>query len=710
MLKSLKTNNFRKLTDNEFVFGEGLQVVRGSNEAGKSTMLEAIAYALFGVKACRGSLTDVVTWGKPESSLAVTLVLEIEGIDYVITRKKSGAEVNYADGKVTGQAEVGAFIERLLGVSNATVSKLMLANQGTIRGALASGPKATMELIEQLAGFEVLDEVIDLITEKLQTGPAAPVEERLAALVAQAEQFAAGIVEPDVGSFEQRRKDLSARRDALTQEIHATWEPERRKAEAAVAEGRRIDALETALTADLQRVMTSYDKHQHDHKVAALEAGDLVPDEVITACQERLTNVELQTSTLNSYNAVMALKYPDEYWEGTKASFEEDMKTQLFAASSARQEITRLKGEVAVCNAKKIAAGACGICGKDVGELPEVKAKNHEQDTAISFHQAGIADAQAKLKAAEDMTFALNSVAAKARPIEAAAANYRKFVDLDENFYPAKVSWKGAAPGPVISSADLRAELNKLKQRRKTADNAAAMAKVLGDTIATEGVTIQTIKQRLQVEVASAREYTTVALVSKFQDIDRQYQLRVNDQAEVRFDLQRLDIEEKGAMEQYNSALRQQAIADKAVADVKLELERLGFNNALLKAVRAARPVIADKLWGVVLTAVSTYFSTMRGMQSVVTRQANGFKVDNESVEGLSGSTLDILGLAIRMALTRTFLPMAPFLILDEPSAAMDQDRTEATMGFLVAAGFRQTLLVTHEEISEAVANNLITI
>jgi hypothetical protein len=510
-----------------------------------------------------------------------------------------------------------------------------------------------------------------------------------------------------LGSFQQRGKDLNTRNDTLAKEIAETWGPARKEADGAVQDGRRIDQLKSALADDLKRVMTSLDKHLHDHKIAALQAGDVVSDAVIAAAQDRLTNAEMQALTLNSYKMIAALVYPEEFWEGTKADFDAEMQKELFASSAARQEITRINGEIKVCQAKKIAAGACGICGKDVGKLPEVRVKNDALDEAVRALQAAIEQRQIELKSAEDMTFALNGVAAKARPFEAAAAAHRKFIDLNENFYPARVTWRGETPGLVVPSAQLRADLNTLKQRRAAADKAAAMAKVLAETLETDGVTAQEIKQRLETECRTADN--TEALMVKFQEIDSQYQLRVNDQSEIRFDLQRLSMEEKSAMDTYNSALRQQEIADKAVADVKVELERLSFNNALLKAVRAARPIIADKLWAVVLTAVSSYFSSMRGVQSVVTRQANGFKVDNESVEGLSGSTLDILGLAIRMALTRTFLPCAPFLLLDEPAAACDEERENQLLGFLVAAGFQQTLLITHSD-AEAVANNLITL
>ena len=96
-------------------------------------------------------------------------------------------------------------------------------------------------------------------------------------------------------------------------------------------------------------------------------------------------------------------------------------------------------------------------------------------------------------------------------------------------------------------------------------------------------------------------------------------------------------------------------------------------------------------------------------MPTVVSRHANDFNIDGKSAAGFSGSTLDLLGLAIRLALTRTFLPTASFIILDEPAAACDEAREHAMLGFLIATGFPQTLLVTHSD-AEAVASQLITI
>jgi DNA repair exonuclease SbcCD ATPase subunit len=148
--------------------------------------------------------------------------------------------------------------------------------------------------------------------------------------------------------------------------------------------------------------------------------------------------------------------------------------------------------------------------------------------------------------------------------------------------------------------------------------------------------------------------------------------------------------------------------ANKTIEACKADLASLGFNNALVAKLRKIRPIIANKLWNTVLASVSVMFSQMRKKESWVTKDSGGFKVNGQTVESLSGSTLDILGLAIRCALLRTFLPQCGLLVLDEPCASMDDGRTEALLGFLKSVGFQQTLLVSHEEVSESVADNLI--
>ena len=77
-------------------------------------------------------------------------------------------------------------------------------------------------------------------------------------------------------------------------------------------------------------------------------------------------------------------------------------------------------------------------------------------------------------------------------------------------------------------------------------------------------------------------------------------------------------------------------------------------------------------------------------------------------MKGLSGSAKDTLGLAVRAALSRVFIPGAPLMIVDEPFAACDSVREVAGIGVLAGLGFDQTILVTHSDLADSVADKII--
>jgi DNA repair exonuclease SbcCD ATPase subunit len=159
---------------------------------------------------------------------------------------------------------------------------------------------------------------------------------------------------------------------------------------------------------------------------------------------------------------------------------------------------------------------------------------------------------------------------------------------------------------------------------------------------------------------------------------------------------------------QQQSCMTRLNLAKMRIDEYTKDIEAVGFNNALLKKMRAIKPLVTDHLWGSVLAAVSQFFTQLRGEASVVTKDSDGFKVNGASVKSLSGSTLDVLALAVRVALTKTFIPNSSMLILDECAAACDKDRTSNLLGFLAATHFRQIILASHDELSLSVADNVL--
>ena len=60
--------------------------------------------------------------------------------------------------------------------------------------------------------------------------------------------------------------------------------------------------------------------------------------------------------------------------------------------------------------------------------------------------------------------------------------------------------------------------------------------------------------------------------------------------------------------------------------------------------------------------------------------------------------------------LQKTFLGGLDFILLDEPAAACDSIRESDMLAALTRAEYRQVILVTHSELADTFATNVITL
>src|SRR4051812_5106578 len=120
-LLRLSMQNFRQHASTEIEFRAGLTGIIGANGAGKSTILEAIAWAVYGSSAARGT-NDTIRFSRApgRSRVQVELTFDLGGNEYRAVRSLNGAEV-YVDGSASPAASgVGAateFLQARLGMS-----------------------------------------------------------------------------------------------------------------------------------------------------------------------------------------------------------------------------------------------------------------------------------------------------------------------------------------------------------------------------------------------------------------------------------------------------------------------------------------------------------------------------------------------------------------------------------------------------------------
>src|SRR5271167_2582286 len=119
MLNTITLHHFRQFEHKVVNFEPGNTSLRGANEGGKSTIVEAFLYLLGGAKACRNS--DFVRWNSKASQCKVEALMTLQGTQIRAVRGKSGAEIyvphDNPQPTVTGQTECTNWFAEQMGAA-----------------------------------------------------------------------------------------------------------------------------------------------------------------------------------------------------------------------------------------------------------------------------------------------------------------------------------------------------------------------------------------------------------------------------------------------------------------------------------------------------------------------------------------------------------------------------------------------------------------
>lgn len=708
MLNQLTLTCFRKHQSLTIDFTNGIQAIRAANEGGKSTLLEGIGYALFGAKALRTTFDQAVTWGEDAKRLKVSLTLTVDDATYTFTRGKSGAEVLFK-GKVfvTGQGEVTSFAASLLGADSATASRLMVASQNSIRGALEEGPKALSQMIEDLAGFNTFDQILEAAASKLVLGSTAMVEDRLSRAEASLADLLKSVPPaPNVAAHEKALGEMQTKLNLTSEQLPGL----RAAADAATKawqDGSALYLKRVALETEVER--TSRTLKDADNLVK-----ELMPATQVVVDTSPIVGLKEQIALSLDHNK-RKVAYQDFLhlpsfvrWDGTRQSFLLALKDSDGSLATLRTAASDLGYEVKSLKAKRFDSDTCSKCGQKLPNAEDIAARNAEADEGLASLAEKLKDLAAKTDAETQVNKGLKNLESFATRFESATERLTDFLVWDVTTYPGTVTWNGPVPDADPQDVvELRRRIVDIETRAKAVDTAKAKLELAVEQMTKADEAYRGAVGALAGFVGPDADAVLALTDAKDQAISTQ-QVAEGALIMLRAEMDTRSREHASAFAIWASAQNRIDGVRCTIAECKDEMVSLAFNNALVKKLRTIRPAIANKLWNTVLASVSVMFSTMRKEESWVTKEGSGFTVNGQPVESLSGSTLDILGLAIRCAMLRTFLPQCGLLVLDEPMSGCDSDRSETLLGFLKSVNFQQTLLISHEEVSETVADNLI--
>lgn len=178
IIRRLVLNNFRRfrhldLTD----LPVGLVGIIGENGSGKSTILEAVGWALYGTYALTGRTEKegVKTQGADsDSNCEVTLEFEMAGDTYKVVRRLQGKRALaqafvYKNGKDEAVAEredgVNSYISKLFGMDRATFFSSVFARQKELDLLTSQNPADRQQIIRRLLRIDLIDLAIKEIRQ-----------------------------------------------------------------------------------------------------------------------------------------------------------------------------------------------------------------------------------------------------------------------------------------------------------------------------------------------------------------------------------------------------------------------------------------------------------------------------------------------------------------------------------------------------------------
>lgn len=165
MLNYLRVARFQKHLSFAHTFKPGLTVCVGPNWSGKSTLVRAIVYALYGTGPLKLGVKHLAS-RQQNQMFHVELGFTVGGLPYHLERSPTKAQLNQGDQLVaTGQTGVTAAVENLIGLAKSFIN-YQVAWQGEASALLTLGSARLAQHINAVTGVDVVDQVLEQIRDE----------------------------------------------------------------------------------------------------------------------------------------------------------------------------------------------------------------------------------------------------------------------------------------------------------------------------------------------------------------------------------------------------------------------------------------------------------------------------------------------------------------------------------------------------------------
>lgn len=697
-LRELTLKNFKKHRNLTVQFDDTLTVIRGANWAGKSTVLKAILFALFGSSAVPGKRDGLTTRG--ESGMEVRLTL---GTGEVITRTVNTCTVTL-DGKVvaSGHTPCNEWVSRSLGLSSADALALCHSPQSQTAALLSLGTAKINRLVEQISGADEVEilalkcagKIKALEIQQVPVPDLSEVSDRVSE-AEEADAHAHLLLTLAQEVLSQSKEQYQSASDAWRAAVQHNAAIA--KAQSYVKQCEQFSEQAIELEDEAAKLQATADEIPADADVPLREEHERLSRQAA----EHAHLIRWFSSVGQTWVEGEKLRPEVEKLTGAVAKTTEVLETCRAAVQEAKEQDALARAEWARLDADR-KAGICQSCKRPFDSASDdthsylLEGAEHRRDAA-------------RIKLEEECSVL--------KEAEAAHATASKRLQTLQAALPPE--------GYEQTFAEMTAKLEATPEvSRETLD---ALARQVSEAGA------KTLHKKFCEDQAREARGKAVKLREKVAALlphIEGHDLPLEDEAELKVAqdacASRVSESQAACQELFGQHAKAKADAEHARAAfnaaVKLHDEQKNIATTLARWesfrswLRNNKNRLLGDLWDSLTAYTSDFIAqATEGAATGLVRGADGgFSVieDGESVPadgGISGGMAAIAGTALKLSLG-SCLPVSPgFILLDEPSSELDNDRAAALASALSTAGV-QVILVTHRTGEEYVAGTVVTL
>ncbi len=438
MIKSIALKNWKTHKDTKIEFSKGANILIGQMGAGKSSVMDAISFALFGsFPAMQHKKVNVskLIRNKPkqESNSSLTLTLELNGDEYVIVRElsidgKSSATINKNGSYLQSQPKrVTEEIERILKVDYDMFSKAIYSEQNGLDYFLNISSSERKKQIDSLLGIDkfaiaqdnattLVNRLRDMVVESERIAKDFDVEKSKSALYSlksERDSFKKEYV-----SAEAAIKLHETEKQRIESEIIKYNEQNKRKAELSneiEAMKGRLGLLESeSASCELQSLPEKEaalsEKKAMSEKLASLKAEDSRNSERERSLHSELSRLEVEFSN-SKKDIIEKNRLSSELSKQSKERLQKQLNDSSNLLERLSQELAMLKSSIEEAHNQvdglKGHVTKCPICERELDES-SVSRILASKEGIIRDHTLKLHETEASISREKELSSKLN--------------------------------------------------------------------------------------------------------------------------------------------------------------------------------------------------------------------------------------------------------------------------------------------------------------